>query len=675
MDVQRWLSDHDEERAREMKKFVIAFWDHKGDLLTYTPHDPGHFARVERNMQRLIPNHKWASFSDSERMVLTWCAWTHDVGMHAACYPDEQTIKPDQVRKRHVDESAKWVRKHRQDLRLTRGEAQVISEIIVYHSRKHVLDSCQDVLMCDTEYVRAKLLAAYLRLADAMEVGQSRTEGREFDRLPLFQDLVTDERDEILFHWIKSFVVAGIAANHSKQIIEIEFQNPLRPAAKRGVDGRKFSFLVRYVANELKDELETVESTLDSGGISSFHDVSYRTIERTDAEGEDGWSKLLPSVINHLQMAYSPNSTGIARAGLESLKAIIDDSIDGPGDFKGRLFQLASSLNRQLGKRSCHSEVARLRRRIETAMNALADPNKLDAVRTGLRNYIANLEIMIDGAGVASLAKGFWETVEQKCEPVANGYRFLLFGCSESVAAVLATRKTQVPITLYVAEGRPKTIHGAHNSPIYVDAEAYAGRIREKEALQGIPEKHAAKVVVIPDACIATAFCRGDDLGHIDKFSAVLFGSNGVYYGETQKRSTAATAPLQAGQDTSMCVAHTVGHLGMSIIAKHFRVPVIVVASTAKLSIEPMSAWSTQDRANKWLTTYTPCISHLVQECKARIDWCPREEHVPFSLLSYLVTEKGAIDLSEPANVIRRKLSTWDKSVDIELETAPTAIA
>ncbi|MFL6387483.1 MAG: hypothetical protein ACJ71U_08355 [Terriglobales bacterium] len=673
MEAEYWLNTLDQERAQAMRKYVSDFWDGKVDMLTYTPHDPTHFARVERNMQRLIPKERWFKLNDAERMVLTWCAWTHDVGMNKKCYPDPDSITAADVRKKHVEESAKWVRKYWKELRLTRSEAQVIADVIRFHSRQNRLHDCAERVICETEYIRARLVAAYLRLADAMEVGHSRPGEHEFDRFPLFQDLVSEERDEILFHWVKSFVVAGIAANHANQIIEIEFQNPKRTPPKSAVDSRKFSLLTRYVVNELREELETVESTLDAGAISSFHDVMFKTIEREDVGGESGWPKLLPTVINHLQMVYSPNSTGIARAALESLRAILDDNTDKSQELRGRLHQLMTSLNKQLERRNCHNEVARIRKRIGRAYSELEDAKETESVRNQLRNYVINFEKMFDDEGMGKLGKCFWMCVGKHCRQLSDGaYRFLLFGCSESVAGVLAKRKVDAQLTLYIAEGRPKTMHGAHNSPLYVDAESYAAKIREREAMEGISGAYAAKIIIIPDACVATAFARGDGLGPVPGFSAVLFGSNGVYYGRSDEKlqdtPRLPDASTQELLDVSMCVAHTVGHLGVAITANFFNVPIIVVAAAAKISEKPAREWTTLLRGNKWLTTYPPCVDHIVEGCKAKIDWTPREEHVPLTLLSHLITEKGEIDLSQKNHPLRERLRQWDHDVDVELD-------
>lgn len=666
-----WLTEIDRDRAAEMQHYVIRFWEGEVGMLTYTPHDPSHFRRVEQNIQRLIPKERWSALSEAERMLLTWCAWTHDVGMNKKCYPDTEQITPAEIRDRHVDESAKWVKRNWKELRLGRGEAQIICDVIRYHSRKYRLADCADRLICETEYIRPRLMAAYLRLADAIEVGQARPGEHEFDRFPLFQDLVTAERDEILFHWVKSFVVAGIAANHEKQIIEIEFQNPKRNLAKADVDSRKFELLTRYVVNELREELETVEATLASGGISYFQDVADHTIQREDIGSADGWPKLLPTVINHLQMVYSPNSTGIARAALDSLRHILDEGIEKlhkPQQLQARLSQLTASLDNQLERRNCHNEVVRIRKRIEQGRRELDGASKSGPVLRSLVNYAKNFERMLGDPIMNGMGDEFWAAVERLHKPNEDSYRFLLFGCSESVAGVLAKRKPDLPITLYIAEGRPKTMHGAHNSPLYVDAESYAAKIREREASEkNIP----AKIVVIPDACVATAFLRQDNLEEATGFTAVLFGSNGIYYGVPDLRESnikgLAVGPEEL-QNIGMCVAHTVGHLGVAITAKAFKTPVIVVAASAKVAEKPTQGWARLRRANKWLTTNQRVVDHLVRECNARIDWTPREEHVPFALLSLLVSEKGTLNLQDTSDLLSRKLRQWDEDVTNELD-------
>ncbi len=86
MEIKSWLNDLDRERAAKMQQYVTGFWEGEVGLLTYVPHEPAHFKRVEQNIQRLIPKERWSALSDIERMLLTWCAWTHDIGMNKKCF-------------------------------------------------------------------------------------------------------------------------------------------------------------------------------------------------------------------------------------------------------------------------------------------------------------------------------------------------------------------------------------------------------------------------------------------------------------------------------------------------------------------------------------------------------------------------------------------------------------
>jgi hypothetical protein len=79
-----WLSELDEANAVKMEQVVRAQWEKGADASEFTPHDPDHFARVEDWIRALVPQERWKDLSFEERKILTWCAWTHDIGTSLA---------------------------------------------------------------------------------------------------------------------------------------------------------------------------------------------------------------------------------------------------------------------------------------------------------------------------------------------------------------------------------------------------------------------------------------------------------------------------------------------------------------------------------------------------------------------------------------------------------------
>ena len=124
---QGWLSPEDELDAKAMEQVVKEEWQPERDATPFVPHDLGHFRRVEDWIRRLIPREKWSDLSGQERRILTWCAWTHDIGMFRRGHPPDT---PDStIRERHVDVSAQWVVDNAARLKLTKLEAQIVADI------------------------------------------------------------------------------------------------------------------------------------------------------------------------------------------------------------------------------------------------------------------------------------------------------------------------------------------------------------------------------------------------------------------------------------------------------------------------------------------------------------------------------------------------------------------
>ena len=155
-----WLNPVYTEDYKKLKELVNATWKEYGDIPPFTPHGPDHCFRVEKLIKLLIPSEKWDAFSDKERKILTWCAWTHDVGMFKSLHPTD--AGEDEMRSKHVDTSIEWVLKNKEELGISPIEAQVIAYIIRFHTRKYRINECDERRQCDGQWVRTQLLGALL---------------------------------------------------------------------------------------------------------------------------------------------------------------------------------------------------------------------------------------------------------------------------------------------------------------------------------------------------------------------------------------------------------------------------------------------------------------------------------------------------------------------------------
>ncbi len=637
-----WLNSIYAEGYEKLKQFVKDVWEEKGDALKFTPHDSDHSQRVENMIKWLVPPEKWMVLSEKERKILTWCAWTHDVGMFTSIHSDNPT--EEEMRSKHVDKSAEWVLKNKKALALSQIEAQVVSYIIRFHSRKYKINECDERRQCDGEWIRTRLLGAYLRLADAIDVCHARVEEHQNVRFQLLHRLISGDREVTLFHWIKSFLVSGIIPNHKKQVFEIEFQLP------KGYDFNEFTPLIQFVVNELKGELETVEGILDSGGISSFHDViEFRTELVLQSGDNELWIKSLPEVFIYLQIASSPSSSSMTGAVLASLKDTIEKEED-KRNLQEKLNQFHTSLLYKIERRPGHSQLRYICQSLDLALKNIIDCSD----KNGHVKIKADLQDFINGFGNLfkdenSISENLRNVLKELCgENKRASWTFLLYGSSKTIANALGKLDIDLPITLLIAEARTKTIHGSYNTPTYLDAESYLSMIRSKES-----KKRKAKVIIIPDAIIATAIKLGIEkkceFNHID---AVLLGTNGLFL------------------KPSICASDTAGALGVTLIAKSLNVPVIKVLNASKIWDKFESDWKKQQRPNdnKWLTSHQKLRERLCEknQLSAEIDWNPREDYIPIKNFSAIVTNYGVLSPEAGDAENQKQLEEWHNKVLVD---------
>jgi translation initiation factor 2B subunit (eIF-2B alpha/beta/delta family) len=616
-----WLETNDEFKAEIMERTVEALWHQGAESSEYTPHDLKHFERVENWIRALIPVESWPLLSPQERKILTWSAWTHDIGMFKGLFPPGTA--PNDIRLLHPDQAATWVADKWSAIGLERMEAQVIADLIRFHSRSNSLKNCHESCLCAGAMVRPRLLAAYLRLADALDVTHDRVD--EPYRFELLVRQISPESDDTLFHWVKSFVVSAIAVDHKHQLINIQFIN------YSGPNQRHFELIKRYVINEIEDELASVEKILSAGGISSFHSVT--TMDQVTVRGElhDQLAGSIERVLGWAQMTQSPNSTAVTVAALGAIRALIEETqslkLKNPSHawnaFRTGLQRLIQSLLHQLRLRRCHNEL----RRIFDFLSQVSYGNQFkdefdDSTLDCLSRFTVEFTNLIraDKDRDKRLATGLESVLKSLCRShsAADPWTFLLFGCSETVARVLAEFGKNHKLSLVISEGRPKTQHGAHNVPSYIDAEAYAERLHSTEL-------EPSQLYVIPDACVASTLDRGMMPNGLPPIDAILFGANGVYF------------------EPEIRVAHSAGHLMCAICAKHFGIPVIVVTSATKISPKPEPGGERLSRRSRWFSSDEELIGRLEQIYKAKTNWNPREDQIPFQLIASIITDLGII--------------------------------
>lgn len=635
-----WLSEVDEDSAAKMEQVVKNQWEKGADASQFTPHDPNHFARVEDWIRALIPQDRWKDLSFEERKILTWCAWTHDIGMFTSHYSPNESDRV--IRNKHVELSATWVANEWASLQLDRMEAQVISDIIRFHSRSNSLKECPERRSCLRTVVRPRLLAAYLRLADALDVADDRVQ--EPHRFNLLLRQVTEEIDDTLFHWVKSFVVSGIAVDYEHHEIRVEFVN------HAGANQQHFAMIKRYVLDEIEDELASVENTLSFGGISSFHLVTSYVSGDIRGELQDRLSSSIGRVLSWVQLTQSPNSTAVTIAALGAVRALLDQVSElktkAPTDAWSTLHtglrRLLNTLGDQLHKRRCHNELRRIFEFLDEIRRSNDFKEDFDeatfqclALFTEEFFRLVNPDTLRHNHLASELAQ-FLDSLSLD-RSTAGPWTFLLYGCSDSVASVLSVFNVARRMKLCIAEGRPKTRYGPHNVPTYVDAEAYAERL----CWWGVK---AETINIIPDASIASTMQLGST-GLLPQIDAVILGVNGIYI------------------DPEISVAHTAGHLTCAVCAKHFSIPVVVLGSAAKISQQAGPGRAKDSRGSKWYTSDEE-IRERLRAYGADTSWNPREDRIPFELIDVIITNLGVVRRRDGSDVAKKELRRQMQEID-----------
>lgn len=637
-----------------IRKLFPATWS------DFTPHDPGHFERVERIIHELIPSSNWHLLSPIERLLLALSAWTHDIGMNSRVgKPDTAQGEDSEAarRRRHAELSAEWVMDNSGSLGLSESTTRALAELGLYHTRKYSILDCPSSISCDFTAVRLRLLASYLRLADAIDVSRDRVAREEFIQFSVLSRLATGVIDETLFHWIKSFVVSSIDIRRDTQSICVNFEVPEK---HRDQLGDNYAILERIVLNELREELQTVEETLDEGGLSSFHRVLKGNERVVPGALKMHWPDSLPRVINYVKLTLSPNATELTNAAI----SLIEDAKNSGRDRESLLISLEQAvrtLERLLETRQCYNALHRLKNVIVNTRAALnLDTQGYNYAAQALNQKLASIATRLRRND--DLRRYFGDAIQNKS--IIDGQReslgFFLFGCSGSVAqALLCKTLDRFKISIWIAECRPKSQHGAYNTAKYLDAERYVEMLASRF---GSDYPSRVQIRIIPDASVGTLFerARKPNVLEADRIDAVLFGVNGIYY------------------DPEVCVAHTAGHLSISLVAKEYCLPVIALGNTLKIMERPLDKWEESQRSTLWLTSDVALRERLKKlglDDESFVNY--REDHVPWRLLDAIVTEEGCIvndtdagrrlNNCPIANGARETLRQWYSMVEQQL--------
>ncbi len=578
------LEGNDPERLEEICKHVRHKWSVARELKNYTLHDDRHSEKVEEKLYELLPDKDFKKLSAKERFLLLASAWLHDLGMIPDLFGEAGKKHSDiEVREQHSERSEKYINSDEiwPVLGLAVGEKEPLGVICRFHRKAMDLSECSWDMAPGN--IRIRLLAAYLRIADALRIADQRqVPVKEFKT-----NMIMGMDPESAFHWLKSKYALGTDLAKEPFTITISLRRP------KGEDEHIVDPLGEFLCDEIQEELDSSKDTLLQGGLPPYLSAIYKTEKIPFSNEElDG----LRWVLGQIERKFSTSASMAINSVLSNIQHIL--RIEKAKVIEGLLLYREIILEPFLEERPCHVYLTKIKTMLEENLINIRDPDKLDD--TERDRIIRLIEDKINQWQYER--KKAFEAFSDMSKPfLIDGSPVLLYGYSSSVVTSLESLPDKEGMEVYICECKTKNRYGYNNRLLYCDGIHYANEIKKA----GFDN-----VYLITDSCASNLFSQSDK-----KISKVLFGANGI--GENGE------------------ISHGLGHLAIADMAETYNIPVYVIAETMKI-IKEIKKSPDLPRKVKWLTTD---LSINLDECKLHN---PREDIVPPEKIAMIITEKGA---------------------------------
>ncbi len=673
----RWRDYYESQEENEVgKRGIVSYF--LG--VPFTPHDEWHSLKIEEVLSTLLPDKDAVdnAFSDDEKFLLLAAVWLHDIGMIPDLLPDSINDART-LRRRHAKRSADYILKHCSDFGLLRQECEDLATICALHTRTERIPN-------DLKNDKLRLIIAYLRLADALQI----PERAPVDEIKKYIEFGMDPISK--YHWFKSFFVGDVEKDKFKFIVK--FKKPLESDEDAEKDMQP---LVEILLTELKDELDAVKDILMEGKIKynlpAYFDISHKfgSVRLTDGEKTELYDLL--AIIKLFNPVMSPNSGEVIDIVLKQIEDYAD--ID---DTDTALVKLCDywihTLKPLLNDRPCHVYIRKIFERyndwltppdIEEYIRML-NPSEKERLQSDIQEVTKEL---IDRR--SDLKRLLPLSAEKRIRFDEND-SILVYGYSSSVIMVLDALSKSIKnnMKVYVCSCTSKIKHRYNNRLIYSDGIKYLSEMKRIgiKNVYYIPDL-AASYLFSPQFSVDVIFendlnndiisddlrnkfeINGFSLGNPtltidnnkwvindemekiyiirregerlnvyspDKITKVLFGANGI-------------------DENTGEVAHGLGHLGISDMAKIYRVPVYVIAESMKIGRLGKNPGSM--REGPWYPTDVQ-----VEAIDETIAYNPREERVPREKITAIITEKGSADLQESLKDISTNIGVHPGGID-----------
>jgi len=248
----------------------LSYIHSQGLFRYYTDHGPGHSEAVIKILDKLT---KGVELSEYEKFLLKYGAWLHDIGM--LMREGEDVYNPEvcnRIRKEHHKRSAEYISKHWREIGLSdETEAAIIQWICYAHSSKVDIDKVREEthIAGREEKIRTRLLAALLRLADALDCREDRLPPEDYRRLPQIPQ-------ESLKEYWKHEIVKKVEINRTRDMTRIYVEMLLK------YKDHKENNVADKVKEKIKKELNSVRDVLERYNL--HFELDFNVIEPPELE-------------------------------------------------------------------------------------------------------------------------------------------------------------------------------------------------------------------------------------------------------------------------------------------------------------------------------------------------------------------------------------------------------
>ena len=361
----------------------------KPPLRWYTPHGIPHYEAVEQNIRQLIPNNKIKDLTELERFFLLVSAWVHDIGMIKGLMSDDENIADDnrekEIRDSHHFRSEKYIIEDYNNLEINEEEATAFALLAKFHRRRCDINSCPILYpipgIKNENMLRLRLLAAYLRLADALHVDKTRTPASQY-AITLAYNIPNNSK----LHWLRSKFVQDIQIDIENKKLVVHFNMPSKIESWYKNRLAYLPDIQRDIVEDLTSELNTVKDVLLSYNFSHFlfvesvtHDVQYDNQTLRDISGLD-----------YYKIMDNPSSSALCSLVLRSIQGIINSN-DKEDAINKAIKSIVDDINiNVLESRKCHIGLTNLIRDIQD--NYIDSDIDKKGIQKDIENKIQELE-------------------------------------------------------------------------------------------------------------------------------------------------------------------------------------------------------------------------------------------------------------------------------------------